>query len=102
MLQFVSILELVLFSALEVVILSVNNTNRCKGTILFRSMMLICHFFYFGEKLWYCFDQSQKVNCVSLVTDVLRQPQALLLSTSEVFLAAVIFCRIKYKTLLHY
>jgi len=41
--QFVSILELVLFSVLEV---SINNTSA----ILFRSMMRICHFFYFGGK----------------------------------------------------
>ena len=43
LLQFVSILELVLFSVLEV---SINNTSA----ILFRSMMRICHFFYFGRK----------------------------------------------------
>lgn len=48
LLQFVSILELVLFSVLEVV--SINNTSGCKGTILFRSMMRLCHFFYFGGK----------------------------------------------------
>ena len=48
LLQFVSILELVLFSVLEVV--SINNTSRCKGTILLRSMMRICHFFCFGGK----------------------------------------------------